>query len=242
MPVLTNIVCARLFGSRVRGDHDDVSDHDVLVVLEDKLNPDALARIEDEVSLELGVRVDVSFYSETHLRKLFEGGHLFAWHLWRESVPLAGRIPDLIEIIGPPEANTDARQEIQDLLLLLCSIPSKRLNSRTLVYDAGILYVIIRNVGTSATWFFGPSRLDFGRYSPWALNRLGGPPPPIDEEGYHRLLHARKAGMAGLPAPAISLEELRRWYDQTAAWIGAVCRQIDSSLSDGEIEAFLTKL
>lgn len=216
-----SVVCIRAFGSRTRGDHDSLSDRDVLIVLREVGRPEDPDSLERAVAATLGERIDAAIYSERHLRTLFREGHLFAWHLWRESKALGGTCPTLIEEIGPPAPNTDAAQEIDDLgLLLACLQPDA--SAETVVYDAGILYVVLRNAATSATWFFGPDALDFSRRSPWGLEALGGPSSPLGEGDYEQLVRARKATTAGLTPPNITVAQLSRWREATSLWLVAV--------------------
>lgn len=238
---LDNVLCIRAFGSRTRGDHDDISDRDILIVLreaERQQDPDSIERA---VGAHLGERIDAAIYSEHHLRTLFREGHLFAWHLWRESEALGGAAPRLIEEIGPPAPNADAAHEIDDLrLLMACFFPKSA--SETVVYDAGILYVVIRNVATSATWFLGPENLDFSRRSPWALHALGGPPPPLAEGEYRQLVRARKATTAGLEPPEITPADLDSWRLATSAWLDAVVVFVRGCTPRVEVDALLAEI
>jgi len=202
----------------------------------------AIEEVEREAENLIGERVDVSIYSKAHLQELFKRGHLFAWHLWRESTPIGGELPGLIEDIGPPSLNTDAAAEIRDLRSLFQYIVESPSEGAS-VYDAGILYVVVRNVGTSATWFFGEKNLDFSRYSPWALEALGGPEPPVAREDYQKLVLARKASTGGTVPPSISPPDLKRWKSATASWLPKVSALVESTNpSDSEFDTYLSQI
>lgn len=238
---LESVLCIRAFGSRIRGDHDDISDRDILIVLRESERPNDPDAIVSAVADALGEKIDAAIYSERHLRTLFREGHLFAWHLWRESMAVGGASPTFIEEIGPPAPNQDAADEVHDLRLLMsCFYPES--TTETLIYDAGILYVIIRNVATSATWFCGPQNLDFSRRSPWALHAAGGPTPPLSEADYRQLVQARKATTAGLPPPQITPSQLDAWRSASLSWLDAVVVYIDRLVPRIDTDAFLLEI
>ncbi len=73
----SSIVAAALFGSRARGDHDEASDTDILLV-----TPDAKPKHISEGNCSL------SFYSQDHLIEKARSGDLFVCHIVYEAKPL----------------------------------------------------------------------------------------------------------------------------------------------------------
>ena len=82
----------RIFGSRTRGDHDEYSDLDIIVVSEG-LNMLKREEIKNYLEKRFHCDVSISWYSKIKLNKYFTEGHLFAWHLYLESKPIEG-LPD----------------------------------------------------------------------------------------------------------------------------------------------------
>lgn len=105
---VTNVA---VFGSFGRGDFDELSDIDVLVVVKDGSGTTPEQVVTQALTPLLPKRPSISFYGERKLRSIFEGGHLFAWHLYLESYGIAG-FPDLKMVIGEPDAYRTALKDI----------------------------------------------------------------------------------------------------------------------------------
>lgn len=214
-----------LFGSHERGDADSFSDLDVLVVVDDKSGDvSSLPIVQQAIRTDLGCDVDTTVYSLAQLRVLFAEGHLFAWHLWAEARQIGGAVDGVLEALGTPSANCDALQEICDLRLVAEELPAFESAAHSLTYECGILYVIIRNVATSATAFWGAEAIDFSFRSPWSLQRISGLEPPVSHDMMGLLRRARKAyqGYGQMDGKFIGLEEYERARVATLTWIEAV--------------------
>ena len=113
---------------------------------------------------------------------MHQNGHLFTWHVFRESKPLDQKLrpteaPDLIDTLGAPSVYQDARSDSGALLDLLDeSVDSLGRDASSEVYEAGLLYVIARNLAIIASWRLG--NLCFSVHAPYVVgNRLGNPFP-----------------------------------------------------------------
>lgn len=189
-----------VYGSTARGDALNSSDVDLLVVLEEKKG----ARI-GEVSIPktvipLGKKPDFSYYSLDRLRDMFNSGHLFAWHLYREARFLEVG-DDYLAQLSKPNDYESFEEDVMPLIELLSSIEHELERSReNLIYEAGLVYVCARNIAMCSS-YFAPSGLSFSTYAPYLLgysdNRF-----PLPKERFEALRRARLAGTRGLePSP-----------------------------------------
>src|SRR3546814_18957257 len=89
-PLPSNVVSIRLFGSMARGDYDDLSDVDVLVVVEDRSGKVPEEAVRAHLSPTICHPPTISWYGRKRLSTMFAEGHLFAWHLFHQSKSLWG--------------------------------------------------------------------------------------------------------------------------------------------------------
>lgn len=203
---MRGVIDLRYFGSVVRADADKASDVDVLCVVHSKEDAD-LSGLEKKLDQELvrGRDVDLSVYGADRIQQMYREGHLFAWHLYRESVPVA-RGYDFIVSLGEPGEYKKSVEDIQNLLLVLNDVKEAlTAGTQSLVFEAGLLYVVCRNVGISASWH-SENGLDFSRYAPFNI-KLNGKTKDIfiGKEIYDKLCLCRHASMRGASAPRIKL-------------------------------------
>ncbi len=191
-----NILSIRIFGSVARGDDDELSDIDVLVVVRDRSGKVPESIVNDYVRDRIGGRnaITISWYGRERLRSMFKSGHLFAWHLVQESWALAGPA-DVGEVFGRPTPYQDAAVDISSFRTVMEGIPvAIRRCPRNAVYEMGLLYVCVRNIAMSASWHLCDEP-DFGRYSPFNLGvrQLGVP-----RADYELAMACRMASQRGL--------------------------------------------
>src|SRR3546814_20282552 len=89
-PLPSNVVSIRLFGSMARGDYDDLSDVDVLVVKEDRSGKVPEEAVRAHLSPTICHPPPISWYGRKRLSTMFADGRLFAWHLFHQSKSLWG--------------------------------------------------------------------------------------------------------------------------------------------------------
>lgn len=212
----------RLFGSYARGDFDDASDLDFLVVLNGDHNGISES-VFSSIKRIAKKEPSISWYSERRIKEIFRDGHLFAWHLYLESMPLLRNMEsDIVTKLGKPNEYLGALEDIKSLIEILLSVKNaiKRC-PRNLVYEAGIIYICVKNIALSATSVFS-ERLDFSRYSPYnqGINRFVNFPLP--ELKYELLIQSRHASMRGLPLPNIEHYELSKTCDYIIDWAGKI--------------------
>ena len=161
-----NVVGIRVFGSMARGDNDGQSAADILVVVRDRSGKVPERVVMDYVRPSVNVSPTISWYGRDRLQNMFRSGHLFAWHLSRESRALWGPA-DIQELFGEPAPYQDALLDISSFQTIIEGIPAAlRSCPRNAVYEMGLLYVCVRNIAMSASWHLCDAP-DFTRYSPF---------------------------------------------------------------------------
>lgn len=209
----------RLFGSVVRGDADCHSDRDILVLVR---RPALPRRVQELIQIWRQEPYDVSVYTEERYRQMHQNGHLFTWHVFRESKPVDQKLrpteaPDLIDTLGPPSVYQDACSDSVTLFDLLDEgVNSLRQDVSSEVYEAGLLYVIARNLAIIASWRLGD--LCFSVQAPYVVGNRVGIPFPLPASSYDLLRCSRKASAGTLPAPTLARGELLTWAAAIAKW------------------------
>jgi hypothetical protein len=219
----TDLLSLCLFGSASRGDADELSDFDVLAVVEDGSGRQHEKWIAALVREQYGMNASISFYGESRLRKMFLSGHLFAWHLFTESKPVLD-FPSAQEVFGRPSEYNDGQSDVADLITLLESVPqSTRKSPNNAIYEYGIVYVCLRNIAISASYHLGP-KLDFSRYAPYLL---GDASLPLARGCYERAFQCRASGQRGCAPPVgVTLKEVVDAYSIGHLWSTDIMRRI----------------
>lgn len=226
---MKDIIYLGYFGSVVRADSDESSDTDILCVLKDNsvANELELRKAIHEETLALR-NLDCSTYSHKRLIEMWKEGHLFAWHIYLESKPFKG-FEGFNEIMGLPSKYSNSSVDILRLRELLFDVRFS-LNEKFIskVYEAGLIYVAVRNIGISASWY-SSSGLNFSRMSPYSLN-IGGEKInfPIPKYTYAKLVAARHAAMRGGLPPNLDALELRSICDKLIKWSGFVLKKVEA--------------
>lgn len=208
-----------LFGSTARGDYDSKSDRDILVVVKDSFDRDeVLSQFQNEGA-------NVSVYSIARLRSMYEMGHLFSWHLFKEAKFIGSPgTEDIVAKLGVPNPYRNARKDILVLCDLFesCLINIGRLNP---IYEKGLAYVALRNASMSSSWY-SPSGLNFTRYSPYK-NSISSQYFDIDIQLYEHLIDCRLATTRGIEPKSrdISLSRtdikvIRNWFQKNLTIVG----------------------
>lgn len=217
------ILAVYIFGSHVRGDADPSSDVDVLVIT-DNGKPDTYKLVRF-IEAQFNKSSDLSIYSLARLKKMHEEGHLFSWHIYNESrYLLYPDTKDIIKELGKPSDYANAQQDIVELIDLLDTIALEVANQPNIVYEAGLLYVCLRNIALSASWYSSLG-LKFGRNSPYQLSE-DMPKFPLLAEDYYLLVLARHATTRGSTHPVIKnnflmdcLNKSQKWAENIQEWI-----------------------
>ncbi|WP_422647987.1 hypothetical protein OJJOAM_002202 [Cupriavidus sp. H18C1] len=152
-----NILTVRLFGSHARGEADEGSDVDILVVVHDASNSPS--------NLALPNNTDVSLYSAERIASMFAEGHLFAWHLYLESVPYGSLVhDDWFKSLGRPSEYKEASLDLEQFVSILEESLDSLDRGHNYIFEAGICHLALRNIGMILS-HIEKGRPDFSRYA-----------------------------------------------------------------------------
>lgn len=205
-----------VFGSLVSGDFDSGSDVDVLVISDDNLNL---------------CPQNWSVYTKAGIKRLFEKGTLFAWHLYQDAVPISpeARKCDFLREIGPPASYGSANSEISELKSIIESSFSELVdNTPSSVYEVGLIAVAVRDIAMAASIFIN-GRFNFGKFAPFELSQLS---LNIPRELYLKMLSCRRATIRGEILESINSpeKELLRQRENITRWIDEVATRIEGKI------------
>lgn len=198
-----------LFGSSARGDADSASDTDVLMVYEREPSPLDRQRTKESVIEQLGRDCAFAEYTWERLAGMFADGHLFTWHLYHEARPLRVLgIGDRDFSFSKPTPYRSSRRDALNFVDLLGScVRAVEGRTASLVYEAGLGYLAIRNVGMSLSAVALP-RPEFDRHVPFKVARALRTPPPCDLGIYDLMVAARHSSQRGLDEPSLNASAL----------------------------------
>lgn len=207
MKKFQQISAIRIFGSAARGDSDELSDIDVLVVQREKTTEATRSEVEAELH-NLGPIVSVCWYSESTLARMFQEGHLFAWHLFKESFN-PHEPKDYIDSLKVPRRYTTAAADIRGFQEIISGVRSSlQASAGNACYEAGLIFVCCRNVAMIASSCLkdGPY---FGRRSPFDFYEATGIKFPLSNDEHTRNMKARSYGHRGIRLEASATDVLR---------------------------------
>lgn len=209
-----------LFGSAARGDSDSASDLDILAVYDEQ--PEIVQRksVLSLVSAQLGGRITLAEYSSKRLQTMFDEGHLFAWHLYQEAKPL--QIPGLISqqsssFSSPAPYKADVEDACRFAGLLFSIATEAQCESCSLVHEAGLAYLALRNIAMSLSMKL-QKKADFSRNSPLNLSASLAIYPPCAGTDFEVLVAARHASQRGLLPPTIDRSNFREVINNSLEW------------------------
>jgi len=225
MVLPSNVICVCLFGSMARKDHDKLSDADILVVVKDRTGKVPQEIIYKYVCSRIGRIPTVSWYGNQRLQTMFNDGHLFAWHLHRESKLLWGDA-DINEIFGEPAPYQDALVDISSFQTVLDGVPfALRRCPGNAIYEMGLLYVCIRNIAMSASWHLCDAP-DFTRHSPFNLKTR---PFSISRVEYELTMSCRMASQRGTsPNTPVTARIAIELHDKLISWTQDIVKDVET--------------
>ena len=194
-----------IFGSLCRGEPDQGSDIDVLV-------------ISNERRTRQKVPPNWSLYSPRRIRALFARGTLFAWHIFQEAIQLWPRDrAGYLQKIGPPKPYANAKREIGDLQRILVGAATELTRGTpSQIYEFGLLALACRDIAMAAA----PSltgTFNFSRHAPLHLPAVRF---PLSRTQFDYLLACRRATTRGGQLrrnPRIE-RQLKAKLPQLSAW------------------------
>ncbi|MFH5186319.1 nucleotidyltransferase domain-containing protein [Paenibacillus sp. TAB 01] len=205
-----------LFGSYARGDYDDQSDIDLLIIVEDCDEENLIARKKKiEKELELPYHW-LSVYRKSSIKAMHKYGSYFLWHIKNEGKILYSRTPFLSSLLDtlPPYLKT--RENLIEYLEVCGDIKkSIQMDAVTLKYDLSILASIIRNTCIALCFLY--NKYDFGKYSVVKqCQDILGREFPITLEEYEklynfRLIETRNLNLGHAVENIINKDYLQSW-------------------------------
>lgn len=214
-----HLLGAYVIGSVARGEADALSDLDVLAIVQDGRGKVPESKIHSLIPPDIsGPDIGISWYGIKRIRQMFENGELFAWHIWREHMVLAEQHFSLADL-GPPAEYKNALLDIQSFERILAGSPVHLSEAPgNAVYEFGLLYVCLRNIGMSASAIL-KDWPDFSRYSPFKFNEIVKLPMSIED--YNCAMQCRMAGQRGITPPeSLDAEFVQQCYKDSLEWVG----------------------
>lgn len=211
-----------IFGSVGRGQQDALSDLDLLAIVKNGAGKISELSVVSHVPEAFrGLKPSISWYGGDRLSEMFRNGELFAWHLHRETLPLYDP-NSFLKSLGQPAEYRDAAVDTRSFQKVLKGIPSQiSANEYNAVYEAGLIYVCLRNIAMAASWSLCDFP-DFTRYSPFKLKRIRQ--CPISREEFDLTMTCRMAGQRGKVPPAhVDRELVLDIYQRLDPWIEQLC-------------------
>lgn len=213
-----DLIAAYIFGSVGRAQQDQLSDLDVLAVVRNGSGKVAEHVVSKFVPTDFSsLKLSISWYGADRLREMFRNGELFAWHLHNETIPLfdpAG----FLSTLGAPAAYKECLADVTSFQKVLAGIPGQvMLNQCNATYEAGLIYVCLRNIAMAASWVLC-EKPDFSRYS--AFNLRGVPPCPISVQEFECAMHCRMAGQRGQDPPSgVNAQFVLSLFERLDPWL-----------------------
>ena len=104
-----------------------------------------------------------------------------------------------LRVLGRPSPYRECLQDVRSFRAILRGIPGQvRQSAINAAYEAGLVYVCMRNIAMAASWELC-DRPDFSRYSVFNLKGFRG--CPISVEEFDVAMHCRMASQRGREPP-----------------------------------------
>jgi predicted nucleotidyltransferase len=180
-----------LFGSYARGDYDDKSDIDLLIIVEDC---DEETLIERKKVFEKELKLPyhwLSVYRKSSIQDMHQYGSYFLWHIKHEGKILYSQTPFLVTILDTLPRYLKTKENLVEYLDVCQDIKkSIQIDELTLKYDLSILASIVRNTCIALCFLY--DEYDFGKYSVVKhCKNILGEAFPITLDEYEKLYNFR---------------------------------------------------
>jgi hypothetical protein len=195
-----------IFGSLVRGEIDQYSDIDLLLITDETIN-----------------NIDpnkYSIYSPDRIRELYIEGNPFAWHLHYESKLVFTLDKDFLVGLGKPSRYTNCKSDLLKFKKLFeDSIASINENEFSLVFDLAMIFLAIRNFATC----YSLGNYEKPIFSRMSFEKLHDYPLVLEEEIKELLMMSRISSTRGieysiknksLSLLKINLGKIENWFNE----------------------------
>jgi hypothetical protein len=195
-----------IFGSVIRGEIDQYSDIDLLLITDETIN-----------------NIDpnkYSIYSPERIKQLYAEGNPFAWHLYYESKLVFSSGIDFLHGLGMPLRYTNCKSDLLKFKRLFDdSIASINENEFSLVFDLSMIFLAIRNFATCYTL----GNYERPIFSRTAFEKLHDYPLILDEEIKELLMMSRISSTRGIDYSIknkslslfkLNLGKIENWFNE----------------------------
>lgn len=162
--IYQNVETVCLFGSIIRGDFDEFSDIDILIVIDDC---DDILFFESKklIENELGLPAHwISLYRKSTIQELRDYGSYFLWHVKNEGKILYSKTGFIERILNSIKEYTKVRSDLECYLVVCNDIrKSIQMDNLTFSYELSLLASLARNTCIAITYLCGIKV--FGRVS-----------------------------------------------------------------------------
>lgn len=153
-----------LFGSVARGEQDEYSDIDILIVIDDCSEEEYIA-LKDKFAYLLNIPVSwLSVYRITKIMKMYTSGSYFLWHIKKEGKVLYSRNGELAGLLLTLPRYAGIESDLKEYDEILSDVRRELNNEYISVnYELAVLASLVRNTCIAISYLNG--KLDFGRSS-----------------------------------------------------------------------------
>ena len=151
-----------LFGSVARGEQDEQSDVDILIVIDNCSEEDYIKYKKNYASI-LQIPVSwISLYRIKKILKMYEKGSYFLWHLKKEGKMLYTKENELAKLFVTLPRYRAMRNDIKEYQQILDDVKEERYNKYLCVeYELSVLASLVRNTCIMLSYL--NDRFDFSR-------------------------------------------------------------------------------
>lgn len=164
LETIENVEEIYLFGSVARGDDDEYSDVDILIII-NECTDDEYIEYKEQFANILEVPLDwISLYKESKIRKMYDNGSYFLWHIKKEGIRLFSRCNKLNNLLKTLPKYKGIKEDLEQYLEILNDV-KKELESEDICvnYELAVLASLVRNTCIAIAYL--NNRYDFGRES-----------------------------------------------------------------------------
>lgn len=170
-----------IFGSIVRGEIDQYSDTDLLIITDQKLKD-----IDSD---------KYSVYTPARIKEMYDEGNPFAWHLHYESKLIYSEKDDYLQNLKAPNLYKNGFEDLHKFYkLFIDSLESIKEDQYSLVFDLAMIFLAIRNFATC----YSLSCFDYPIFSRNSFEKLSDYPLLLDVKSKNLLMMSRISSTRGI--------------------------------------------
>ncbi|WMJ90286.1 nucleotidyltransferase domain-containing protein [Anaerocolumna sp. MB42-C2] len=159
-----NIMEIYLFGSVARGENDEYSDIDILIVIDD-CEEKEYVNYKRMFAEKLKVPVEwISLYRLSKIERMFKNGSYFLWHIKKEGIKQYSRSGDLEKLLISLPKYDGVLNDLMEYKQIVNDIYNELSNSYINInYELSVLASLVRNTCIAIAYL--NNEIDFGRKS-----------------------------------------------------------------------------